>query len=225
MFSLPHIDVVVDFSNKNLQCHFSNTNGVVHVKLQTPSDLARLVKNARTQRALTQQDVADAVGITRQSVARLERGNGGTSFDTVLLILDHLGIHLDATTERRTTAPAAPATRGAAQAAANALAKRITPLIGSGTLEALNKHVLGSLPQVDPSFLPKIDTNGLLKQVEANLDPATFASVREASRGLTERLAIPGSVLINPPQAVEAGSPATAEAEADADLDAAGEVE
>lgn len=192
------------------------------MKLQTPSDLARLVKNARVQRNLTQQDVADAVGITRQSLARLERGNGGISFDTVLLILDHLGIHLDATTDRRTTAPAPVDTRGAAQAAADALAKRITPLISSSTLEALNKQFLRSLPQIDPSLLPRIDTSGILKLVGANLDPATLASIREASRGLTERLTIPGSVLIDPPRAVEAGSGATAEARADEDPDAAG---
>lgn len=195
------------------------------MKLQTPSDLARVVKNARVQRNLTQQDVADAVGITRQSLARLERGNGGTSFDTVLLILDHIGIHLDAATERRNTAPAAVATRGAAQAAADALAKRITPLIGSGALEALNKQILGSLPEIDPSLLPKIDTSGILKQVEANLDPARLASIREASRGLTERLTIPGSVLINPPRAVEARPSATVEADAEADPDAPGGVE
>lgn len=186
------------------------------MKLQTPSDLARLVKNARVQRNLTQQDVADAVGITRQSLARLERGNGGTSFDTVLVILDHLGIRLDATTDRRPVAPDAVATRGAAQAAADALTKRIAPLIGSDTFEALNKQILGSLPQIDPSLLPKIDISGNLKLVEANLDPAALASIREASRKLTERLAIPGSVLINPPRAVEAGSPATVEAHADA---------
>ncbi len=178
------------------------------MKLQTPSDLARLVKNARVQRNLTQQDVADAVGITRQSLARLERGNGGTSFDTVLVILDHLGIRLDATTDRRPIASAAVPTRGAAQAAADALTKRITPLIGSDTLEALSKQILGSLPQ--------IDTSGIFKLVEANLDPAALASIREASRGLTERLAIPGSVLINPPRAVKAGSRVTAEAQADA---------
>lgn len=198
---------------------------MVHVKLQSSSDLARLVKNARIQRNLTQQDVADAVGITRQSLARLERGNGATSFDTVLLILDHLGIHLDATADRRATAPTEVATRGAAQAAADALTRRITPLIGSGTLEALNKQVLGPLPQIDPSLLPKIDTSGILKRVVANLDPATLTSIREASRGLTERLTIPGSVLINPPRAVEAGSRATAEVRADADPDAAGGIE
>ena len=155
------------------------------MRLQTPSDLARLVKNARVQRTLTQQDVADAVGITRQSLARLERGNGGTSFDTVLLILDHLGIHVDATPDRRTAAPAAVDTRGAAQAAADALAKRITPLT----------------------------------------DPATLASIREVSRGLTEHLAIPGSVLVNPPRAVDADSPSTGEARTDPGPNAARGIE
>ncbi len=198
--------------------------GVADVKLQTSSDLARLVKNARAQRQLTQQDVADAIGITRQSLARLEHGNGSTSFDTVLLILDHLGIQLDAAPERRTITPATVATRSAAQAAADALAERVTRLIGSDTLEALNKQILGSLPQIDPSFLPKVDNLGILKRVEASLDPATLASIREVSRGLAERLTIPGSVLTNPPRAVEAGSSATSKADADADLDAAGGV-
>lgn len=122
MFYLQNIDALVHFSNNTSLCHFSNKIGVADVKLQTPSDLARLVKNARLQRDLTQQDVAGAIGITRQSLARLERGDGGTSFNTVLLILDHLDVHLDALTERR----AAPAAAGsAAQAAADALAKRI----------------------------------------------------------------------------------------------------
>lgn len=179
------------------------------VKLQTPSDLARLIKNARVQRNLTQQDIADAVGITRQSVARLERGNGGASFDTVLLILDHLGIHLDATTDRLPAAPASAATGGAAQAAADALTRRITPLIDASMLE-----VLGSFPQ--------IDTAGILTQLEAKLDPATLASIREATRELTERRTIPGAVLITPPRAVETGSPDTVQAQADAGSDASG---
>lgn len=201
MFDLIHIKTMVDFSNKNSQSHFSNTQEVVNVKLQTPSDLARLVKNARTRRSLTQQDVADAVGITRQSLARLERGNGGTSFDTVLLILENLGIHLDATAERRTADPATLATlatRGAAQAAADALAKRITP---------------------------PIDISGLPTQIEGTLDPDTLTSIREASRAITARLTIPGSVLLASPRAVEASSSATAKADEDADLDTARGVE
>ncbi|MCD7101821.1 helix-turn-helix transcriptional regulator [Pseudoclavibacter sp. 13-3] len=117
-------------------------NGVVNVKLRTSSGLARLVKNARTQRNLTQQNVADAVSITRQSVARLERGNGGISFDTVLLIFDYLDIHLTATGEHRTSSPTAPATQSAALAAADALTLRETS-------QQLNRHIPGSV-LVDP---------------------------------------------------------------------------
>lgn len=204
-------------------CCFSYIEGVIDLKLQTPSDLARLVKNARVRRNLTQQDVANAVGITRQSLARIERGNGGASFDTVLRILDHLGLHLDATIDRRNTAPAAVAT-DTAQAAVDALAKRLTPLISPNTIETLNKRILGSLPPIDHSHLPKIDVSGLLKQVEAHLDPATLASIREASRKLTEHTTIPGSVLIKPPRAVGAGSPATAEKESNADPTAAEDI-
>lgn len=189
------------------------------MKLQSPSDLARLVKNARAQRGATQQEVADAVGITRQSLARVERGHGGTSFNTVLLILDHLGIRLEAGPERRTHAPATVATTNTAQAAAAALAKRLDPLISSGALEALNKQLLS---QIDPALLPKFDTSGILKQIEANLDPAALASIREATRGLTESLTIPGSVLHNAPRAVEAGAEPSTTTEPDTESDAAG---
>ncbi|HJA04704.1 MAG: helix-turn-helix transcriptional regulator [Candidatus Microbacterium stercoravium] len=134
MFYLQHIGAVVHFPNNITMCHFSNKIGVADVKLQTPSDLARLVKNARVQRDLTQQDVAGAVGITRQSLARLERGDGGTSFNTVLLILDYLDVRLDALAERRTSVPAAAATGSAAEAAAGALAKRIASRRFSGHL-------------------------------------------------------------------------------------------
>lgn len=104
------------------------------MKVQTSSDLARLLKNARVQRDLTQQNVADAVGITRQSLARLERGNGGASFDTVLLILDHLGVRLDAIADDDTTAHAAGATSSAAQVAAVALSKRLASATGPSAL-------------------------------------------------------------------------------------------
>lgn len=66
------------------------------MQIQTPADLARLIKTRRQAQRFTQQEVADAVGITRQSLARIERGNAGTSFDTVLRIFAHLGINLDA---------------------------------------------------------------------------------------------------------------------------------
>lgn len=67
------------------------------MQIQKPADLARLVKTRRQAQGLTQQNVADSVGITRQSLARIERGHGGASFDTVLRTFEALGIRLEAT--------------------------------------------------------------------------------------------------------------------------------
>ena len=128
------------------------------MKLQSPSGLARLIKNARAQRDEAQQEVADAVGITRQSLARVERGHGGTSFNTVLLILDHLGIRLEAEVEHRTQNPAMVATTNSAQVAAAALAKRLDPLISSGALKAFSTQILtvpGSVVQDAPRAVEK----------------------------------------------------------------------
>lgn len=80
--------------------------------IQKPADLARAVKTRRQAQGLTQQDIADAVGITRQSLARIERGHAGASFDTVLRILDRLGVDLAAswgtTATREADAPTQP---------------------------------------------------------------------------------------------------------------------
>ena len=66
------------------------------MRIQKPSDLARIVKTRRQSLGLTQQDIADAVGVTRQSLARIESGNGGASFDTVLRIFGQLDGRLEA---------------------------------------------------------------------------------------------------------------------------------
>jgi len=65
------------------------------MRISKPADLARLVKTRRQSQGRTQQDVAAAAGITRQSLARIERGHGGVSFDTLTVVLDYLGIRLE----------------------------------------------------------------------------------------------------------------------------------
>ncbi|WP_296193777.1 helix-turn-helix transcriptional regulator [uncultured Microbacterium sp.] len=121
------------------------------MNLQSPSDLARVIKNARTQRGATQQDVADAVGITRQSLARIERGHGGASFGTVLLILDHLAIRLEATPKNRTGVDTAEPAPTAAQAAAAALDRRLDESAVTLTREAPRVlAVPGSVVHVAP---------------------------------------------------------------------------
>lgn len=72
----------------------SRTGG--DMRIQKPADLARLVKTQRHAQGRTQQEVAEAIGITRQSLARVERGAAGVSFHTVLRIFDYLSIRLDA---------------------------------------------------------------------------------------------------------------------------------
>lgn len=71
------------------------------IQIQKPADLARMIKTQRQSQGLTQQDVADAVGITRQSLARIERGHGRASFDTVLRIFDRLQIRIEAHQEEK----------------------------------------------------------------------------------------------------------------------------
>lgn len=66
------------------------------MKIQTPADAARAIKTRRLARGLTQLEVAQAIGVTRQSLARIEQGNGGGAFDTYLRLFDLLGIDLRA---------------------------------------------------------------------------------------------------------------------------------
>lgn len=71
------------------------------MQIQKPADLARIVKTQRQAQGFTQQEVAESVGITRQSLARIESGHAGASFDLVLRILDELNIHLEANSYRQ----------------------------------------------------------------------------------------------------------------------------
>lgn len=85
------------------------------MKIKTPADVARAIKTHRHALELTQQEVAEAVGITRQSLARIERGHGGSSFETILRIFNHLGVDLiSATAGSRTSSDAKslPGTEG-----------------------------------------------------------------------------------------------------------------
>lgn len=48
------------------------------------------IKRIRTERRLTQQEVADAVGIARQAYVRIESGKHSTSIDMIERIADAL---------------------------------------------------------------------------------------------------------------------------------------
>lgn len=123
------------------------------MRIEKPADLARIVKTRRQGQGFTQQDVADAVGITRQSLARIERGYLGTSFETVLRIFEKLGISLEGKTDiqhhntEQSLSPKANAALRAASAALTDPAYRnldVSPLVAAATaaMRNMNDHTL-----------------------------------------------------------------------------------
>ena len=126
------------------------------MKIQKPADLARAVKTRRQAQGFTQQDIANAVGITRQSLARIERGHGGASFDTILRIFTELGLGLEATTDKQngsaTAAP--PQNNDSPQQSATARNTKTSALTAAGDRN--------------------IDTSG--SNPQASIPPLTFSS-------------------------------------------------
>ena len=64
----------------------------------TARDLTAAVRAARLARGMTQQELASAAGVSRVWVARFETGNSSARLDTVLRVLNLLGISLDLAT-------------------------------------------------------------------------------------------------------------------------------
>lgn len=154
------------------------------MQIQKPADLARIVKTQRQSQGLTQQDVADAVGITRQSLARIEQGRGGASFDTVVRVFEKLGVRLDATVNGQR--------RVVDQVLDNAGFRRVVPSASwrlrdgdaSAVAAAALRHIdisaltAAARQSVDTSAIvaaatPSIDTSTLLSAWRGNLDNLT----------------------------------------------------
>lgn len=68
-------------------------------KVESAGDVGALIRQERQAAAMTQQQLADRVGTTRQCIIRLEQGRHGTAMNTVLAALEQLGLemvaHLD----------------------------------------------------------------------------------------------------------------------------------
>lgn len=54
--------------------------------------LGQDIQNARKRRRLTQQIVADRAGISRSTLCKLEKGEGGVSLETLARVLFALGL-------------------------------------------------------------------------------------------------------------------------------------
>lgn len=62
--------------------------------VESAVDIGALVRQERRAAAMTQQQLADRVGTTRQWVIRLEQGRHGTAMSTALVALEELGLEM-----------------------------------------------------------------------------------------------------------------------------------
>jgi len=59
-----------------------------------PTRLTNTIRDLRTERGLTQADLADAVGVTRQTVIAIEQGKYSPSLEMAFQIARELGAPL-----------------------------------------------------------------------------------------------------------------------------------
>ncbi|MBI5529701.1 MAG: helix-turn-helix transcriptional regulator [Deltaproteobacteria bacterium] len=59
------------------------------------------IKAARTKRTLTQAELARLAGVPLRTYQRLESGDRGSRLDTVLRVLDALGLEISVAPKRR----------------------------------------------------------------------------------------------------------------------------
>ena len=63
-------------------------------EVASAGDVGRLIRQARQVAAMSQQQLADRIGTTRQCVIRLEQGRNGTALSTALIALEELGLEM-----------------------------------------------------------------------------------------------------------------------------------
>lgn len=59
-------------------------------------DMGAVVRDARKAVDLTQQDLANRLGVSRRTIIRMESGDEGTSVETAILALGECGVELAA---------------------------------------------------------------------------------------------------------------------------------
>ena len=84
--------------------------------------LGGLIRDARKAQALTQADLAERAGVARSWLARVEAGHRGAELETLLRLLDALGLSLTLTTSTQQAQQAQQAQPG--QAGSRAVASK-----------------------------------------------------------------------------------------------------
>ena len=64
------------------------------VFLATPTDLGRAIRHKRLERGLTQQELAERVGVARQWIIKVEKGKTRVELEALLRTLFQLGLEL-----------------------------------------------------------------------------------------------------------------------------------
>lgn len=65
----------------------------------SPEDVGRLVRHVRERHGLSQQDLADRLGVSQRWLSELELGKGKQANARYFAVLAQLGIRLSGTTE------------------------------------------------------------------------------------------------------------------------------
>jgi HTH-type transcriptional regulator/antitoxin HipB len=68
--------------------------------VRSPEDLGRAVAGIRQTRGLTQAELGEQAGMSRDTIAQLERGRQGRSIELLLRLLRRLGATVTITVDR-----------------------------------------------------------------------------------------------------------------------------
>ena len=68
--------------------------GVPHVGMRSPRRIGRALKDARSAAGLTQAEVAQVAGVSREAVSLLENGQRGARVETLNAVLFALGYEI-----------------------------------------------------------------------------------------------------------------------------------
>jgi HTH-type transcriptional regulator/antitoxin HipB len=69
----------------------------------TVQELGKTIRAARVQLRLTQEELAAAAGVGERFLSEIERGKATARFDTILRVLDALGLTISVTPRQRPT--------------------------------------------------------------------------------------------------------------------------
>lgn len=74
-------------------------------RITSRQELGHIIRYMRMQAGLTADEAALAIGVAKATLLRAEQGRGALQFDTLLRIMDGLGIHLHALPAEQGKAP------------------------------------------------------------------------------------------------------------------------